>query len=952
MNISTVFLSTLIIASSVANAAEKKTSQAPKANTPVKTKKKAVTDFKKGFALFHKLGVPDVSKCEYVKVSTGHHNRRTPMQGNAWLIKTEKDKGFWAWENNIKIFFHDEKLMHKQRQKEYAKIMKECKNDIDKLTAANYKIFKKYRNIRSGNYSKVNIRKDIKSVLKFIDNLSRDSYHSNEAVGKFMIFAVNIYDKGFKKEANEIAAKLFSAVGKKQAIMATINTLGSSLYKEVFNHFQASLDWKKYEADIEALLKKMPSAWNKKPLMKILLKNVKIRLSGKAPEIKGENLTPEQLAIAKELANIKEFDSNRSLWLLPPIKKPKVDTSKSKDKKTKVKKSKTPLEKIIEGRVQSIPLLVALLKDNYMTEAFDFDLYGNNFGYIFDNDDLSKSEKYTKAYMTMDQRPCTRGDIAFKLLSVIVPGFNSYNRDTDLDNLAEKAMELYETLKDKSPKQIAVYYLENSTGYMTSAAVTYLVDANDLKLLEKVESYYINNASLQNSYQVMEYLDKRGSKAKDFVKKYMAALKAGKKAELKQMMQYSDSNTNAQKMKKDLEDRYKETEKSFQKFISLETLEQYLVKQLKKKEFDNDFYGTIRFKTRRMSTNEIVKDLLKIAVEAKDSRSKNKLLELLSDITSKYFPREIPSETFSDYKETKVLWEKLFKDNSEFDNNKVSKTAYFLFARLVFSGEKADVLSSIKSLPDSRVIAIIKKCAAAKFADKDLPKFPSASNITDKQYKETADALLKTKDLESKIKTLSDSMYLKILSELDVNKKLNAKLLPLANRIVNVDIKIKDKEVLKKLPSFKGEFTPELLKKVFEVLKDARIAKFNIICQISSKPGLQGISIDIYQEPVVVYHLNRIQNNRLATSLRGRGLNSCFCDWTIEDTNAPKAKKAAEKKTEEDDLFAEAVSELDEEVAEEQDERQKNFWLQSKEFFQKSNAMVSGIINIRQILTR
>jgi hypothetical protein len=920
----------------------KKKIKTPKKLAKASRKEEKIPDFSKGFAMFHQLGVPDVSKATYIKINDGSYYDSQKMSGNAWLVKDNGDDGIIVLKDNVQVKFHNPEKIRKQKAKELKELRKKFKGKDKGLAAANVRLGLKYRKIKSATYKKADLKKDIAAINKQISQFEkmRSGYnraHFNDKLGKQFIFAINLHDKGYKRDANKIVSILFKNNGKKKTIVSVINQFANDLYTGIYKEFSRTKDWKKYSAQLDGLIKKMPAAWTKKPAMKLLELRIKERIAGKIPKLNAKGLSPKDLEIAKKLIDVKTF-SRSNLWLLPPSEQENMY-------RTVPLKEDKALSEIFTNGVESIPLLVALLKDNYLTDLTMN--YADHSYQRFSRQETRDNVNPEKAYKNIKIRPLSRGDIARALLSsILLEQERSFDEDEE-DDTASRALELYKTLKGKKTEEIAEYYLKNGSLYgQKPAAVRYLSETKNSKYIAVVEKYFLDNASMRSNYEVTQYLDTRGPKAKKFVEKYLKALKGGLKNQLKEEARYAEGEKGLQDARKRLDRQYKEIEKNFKKYLSSETAEQFLMKIASQKKWDNSNNEALRFKCKKITFNKLVPLFLKATIAAKNTEVKSRLLRLVTMFQNPYARRAKDRKCFNDFKGTKSLWVKLVNDKAIMPHTTdytMGEHAFSIIERI--SQKKIDFnkIRQLGMLPRVRSTAILEKRGLGRLDGKtedELPLLPDASKVSDAEYKKLVSELLKypSSQLIKKVRKISDNMFLKLVANLQKNPALNKKLLVTANKITKIDNKIKDKNVLKQLPQIKGELNEKIVRKIFESLKNIKLKKQYVSCKITANTGLDGVTVR--------FSLKKKRENKhskvdyFCGTISGNG-NYINCSWIVKTKKDDKKTKGSD---EDDDLFAEAEEDVDDDVKDELVSKQKSFWEGVKRFQNRTNAMRRGTI--------
>ena len=307
-----------------------------------------------------------------------------------------------------------------------------------------------------------------------------------------------------KKEANKLAHLVFEKCGgRKKVLTSAVSSLANGQYLSIYYQFRANKDWKKYSSDLDTLLARMPSIWDMRPAMNKLAGLLKAKSAGKITPVAGDNLTPDDKKLARELinatkmptrrfyirgANQPEPETNYPLWTLPA--------------KTKSKPANDPVAAIIAKGVNAIPLLIALYKDTDLTAILS---NGNSYSHSSNYNDENDQAKTDRLFNELNQRPKTRGEIARELALEIVPGKdNRYERNIEQE--IEKLNDLYSELKGKNANKIAAYYLENGSREQKEIAITSLSKSKDKKNIALIEQYFLGNPK-HSEYENSELIE-------------------------------------------------------------------------------------------------------------------------------------------------------------------------------------------------------------------------------------------------------------------------------------------------------------------------------------------------------------------------------------------------------------------------------------------------------------
>jgi len=140
--------------------------------------------------------------------------------------------------------------------------------------------------------------------------------------GPLFLLAAHAWRHGRTNEANRMAAGLFAAAGDpRKVILAALNHLADEQYEQAFERFNATHDWTAFQSDLAGLLQRFPQGWKPRAGVAMLASNVAARATGSAPDVTGEGLTDIDKTLARDMAAVKaapEWDVFGALWLLEP----------------------------------------------------------------------------------------------------------------------------------------------------------------------------------------------------------------------------------------------------------------------------------------------------------------------------------------------------------------------------------------------------------------------------------------------------------------------------------------------------------------------------------------------------------------------------------------------------------------------------------------------------------
>ena len=494
-------------------------------------------DFSAGFQKFYALGLPNVEGATYVKLDmyggdmSMHMAGRMhdlDLAGNAWMLEENAETGwgrFVVGGTRISEVYDFAKL-NKERTRRAAA---EAEGDGGEGRLS--------RSIRldddgkvGGKWKKVDLQKDIDKVLddlrkKQEESRRHDPYMYSGAYGTLFINAIHYHAQGHTDQANELVGMLFDAAGdRRKVLLQAVGAVAESRYTASVDAFFKDPDWVRFGDELDGLLKIFPAGWQNAPAVERLAGHVRQR-AGKAPAaIAGEGLSEEDIALAAALAAATDYDGGRGsgqwgdLWVLAT---PRASDETDGEELHVV-------DRIKERGMQAVPLLLALLEDEYLTPIDLRKVTHTYSSYMSSQDGPLSEERILQLYNAL-RRPAARGDIAATLLKGLPfrgGEERRFDRGSDRALLKEECEEWYAASKDKDRVELARLYLGEGDDGQRSTAMRFLMGKGDESDTAAIESYFLDSERfMMDTGSVRQYAMSRGEKAKAFVDKYEASLR-------------------------------------------------------------------------------------------------------------------------------------------------------------------------------------------------------------------------------------------------------------------------------------------------------------------------------------------------------------------------------------------------------------------------------------------
>lgn len=741
-------ITTTIISLLSALSIQAQVEQAVQDKTP-DTKEEKLQDYSKGFQIFYKLGLPDVSKAEYISFNCQEleplyslRGGRFIAKGNAWLLQKEEgdSPASFIVFNAVPVkAYNGEKL-----QEEFRKQHKVATGDARK---AYLEFLAGHKNKTIAFWRNEDIKEDSEQLLSQLEEIDKENFsYQKEMSGPLFLYAIQIYSKGFKDDANKIISRLFELAGDKKIILLeAMSALADQEYGVAMMDLEKNKDWKKFGTVLDTLLKKYPKGWKAAPGIKLLSEMVKKQLTQpNPPEIKGEGISEDDKKLASEFLNVKGMPYYCGMeWLFR--KNEKEESSMVQD---------DVLKKITKN---SIPMLIALLKDNYMIPVCVMQR-----SYERQIDEENGGGNAEKALAAIPS-PIKRKSIAKSLLASVaaVPDMNEDSNVMRMndESFIELCNRWYAEIKNKTADELVLYYLKNGNGNQKHFAMTYMKDKNLDKNAPVIEEYFLNmkKEELMRSlgYGVIpEYVAKRKKAALPFVEKLRAKFKdelaALSKGDVKK-------DKKDQAKKKGAEEEIAEEEEEEEDDSSIDSQMQKELKKIldslyelakekgakqiideilsgKKNLKDHTIYSQLAPALKEMDRDEAIGLLLNAILKSENNMLAKGVFFSGLEIVARN--EESPSEE-NEKKEEKPLdikknaeaWKKILKDKTGLGRYKTNLIAAIFIESIYGNKEDKEKLQKLQNTLRERIGQITLKRAEDRLAGKALTPYPEIKEL-------------------------------------------------------------------------------------------------------------------------------------------------------------------------------------------------------------------------------
>lgn len=948
----------------------------------------APPDFGAGIDKFTQLGLPDVKNARYVKIkwTSGEYQfdrhsmgEGPKLEGNAWLLEEKPGKSATVLVNELKptevlhpkVMEQKQKEMMEKMQKLAEKAQVSGDDDYDEEMGFGFGQMES----AGGEWKDADLAKDAKALIDWLTKAGEKGPNArgvndpqmfamqfNGGV-HFFFFAAHAYQKGLKAEANQIIDLVFKRVGDNRKVLGSaMSGLADVQYAAAYAKFSKTGDWKQYLTDMDTLLQRYPGVWRDRPIVEKVAAAVRKHLAvPEPPAIAGEGVTAEDQKLAdalardkKPLRNMQQHAYGGPTWLMssqPMFGLPPASTNAA------------PLERILQRKVQAIPLLIALLKDDYLLRVQASQGMSHHFS-SGDDDEAMTAEEIDQR-LEGYARPVSRGEIARKLLAgLVLPQEARYNRSVvpSVEEIARRSREWYEKHKAKSEKELLRFFLAEGGQNEQQMALNHLMRSKDEADLKEVERYLMTPEKLADRINhVVNYARTRGPKAKPFVTEFLAKARA-----LPSLLPSHASNNRDASYRKRLEDQAKQQLKALEELASDKPADAVLKELLaadKKWEWEelNRSGEVLRAKLASEGPEKALTLLLQGALDAKDDTLAGFLLQSAAQVPymkleqeaalvrGRPKPVKLPLEKYVD------LWKRMLAQDRKASSMQMHygfgggsapthrQTVAMMLESLHGLNEESPAMMrrglEMQTLGEL-VYDLYVRRAEARLAgkpDAELPAFPDKSKVTDARKGELRRQLaaLTPADQPKFVTGLALDEVLVLPDLVKEDAKLNEKLAPGAHLIRTVNVGITNDALSKLCESFKDKpLDKKTLEALVEQTKQLVKGGTAVVVSLARSRPLAGVQLSVRPLPAMMsaqYGRYGFGDDDAAPASPGMVNAQVYAmqagvqgnaQWTVE---MPKPEPAKDKKGGDDDLLKSAVGNRFGN-ADYQKEQEEKFW--------------------------
>ena len=1001
-----VFALTILIAATAALA------QQPAANQQTnRAASAAPRDYSKGFEQFYKLGLPNVGKATYVKldVYSGRFGSMSEMSmgelglsGNAWILQEDKKgKSVFVMSSCRTQDVYDFKTL----QEEHEKKAKESKSGgigipFPQFGGQDDKI--------SGKWSRVDPKKDADRIISFLnkfkDQAEEKSYimEYSRGYGQLLFCAIHFHAAGLTNEANTIAGLLFDAAGdNRKVLMQGLDILGDARYDAAYEAFQQTGNWAEFQQALAAMLGQFSAGWKKAPAVRMLADKVKERAAqAEPPAVIGEALTDQDKTLARALADERisalelQMGGGFGLWVLPA----------TSSRYPGMPVPSNVLYRITHRGLASVPLLLALVKDETLTRIDMSALSGGGYSHYYSsysgNDEISPEEQQRQILQLYDNmsRPLTRGEIAVHFLKAILPSAEGESGRHGQENLTtedilDRMPEWIKANKGRTPSELGRMYLKEGSRNQRQAAFQFLTKSKSDEDTAAMEKYLLDlegDEAANQSRLAAQYVVERGEKAKAFSEKYQAKLTA----QLKALEENKDGDASDARSAKYKKMAIEQALQVMQKSTSAKSAKELLAEIAKDEGDASSSYTVLAARLKQEKPDVGLTMLLESAIAAKDGYTAVALIRLTGnmrnspaetmvlDDNSDIEPYEIPDAEPAaepdgesadkgkkpDIKTHADLWKKLLADTRPAENDGegfsgINQTVGDAAAEHIefFYGDARRTRNrsyyQVMSVAPRRMQALTRARAEARLAGSEIPPYPEFEELSKDESAKLVENIVKTPDSEMsrRLDALALNEFYALAKACATNAALAARLVARANTVKSVTVEGLAPEWQKELESLRGKpVQKDVLEKALanceNIVAQNCVADFTVI-RLSCLDGICiKASVTPTNSPGFIRRqkkgaiVSRNEISHIAGHYRSPG-SLAVAFWPVGAGASPVSEKAPA--TDQDKRLEQAIQNLKAGADADMKQGQADFWKAIDGFLMgKDNVCVSATVHL------
>ncbi len=816
-------------------------------------------------ARFDGLGLPDVSRAEYVHVLGCWRPRiEDPLpydwesSGNAWLLWESRDAEGRPVDAAVVV--------------DGSRVVELVDRDAAKRPPQAEAVFLAPPSPPSVScpceWEPGDPAQDVKQALRFLESLEWDRIHSGntEQIGRLGLLALALRQRGDEENAVELFAALAAhSGGASNVTAAAMNLVANGQYGTLYDAFRKTADWPAFRDGLHELLARYPDGWRMAPVVQMLLSRVEDRLADPASlPVDTKGMTESELRQAAAMLELRALRVKRdqytdppALWLVP---------SSWRDR------APQPLDPELEIRargIEAVPFLLKLVPDGALTPAdrasvLGASVYRSGFD-LFQIDRVpagpERMERIRQAYDAMD-RPATRGEIALGWLQDMVPEYQQGEyRRMDRDKQIAFMRKFHRCHGSKSEDELAVVCLPGTYSFhMEDLPRDYLLERARQEAIPALEEFLVSDRSWGDEGDEREltlmrraradllirYAFLRGEEARPLLERYAGILAA-------------DTNRTEQA-------------EQLRHFPYEVPFEQMLADVPWGNDQDHPVRKLLAARMEVMPLAEALGPVLEHAAAATEPAARASLAYLLRSRVGNR-PDGVPAAT-----NHAAEWEALIADDREARlpyGGKIVSEQYLALNEHLYGGHWEPIpktrdngwLEGVKGEHAAQELMKIRgqlgrewvrarvRRRLAGVSEMELPPYPSSDVQPDEtgmaEIRSRLGAVTSREEAAALVTSLSLAERSGLAELLREDPELNARLLPLASRIGAVLAEGDAGEWNRRLLEWEGELpTPDLLEQLGRCAEDMARSGKPVTCRLTRRADFGGCEVSLEARPV------------------------------------------------------------------------------------------------------
>ncbi len=517
-------------------------------------------DFSAEFERLYELGLPDVSNAEYIRFTMAsnellwHGRLSFPdrfLSGNAWLLgPTEWGEGFYVYIAG-RIVFVNPPYGPRPRNTPRKPVWRESKLAGPGSGGRAVSV--------DGRIQGANLSKDLHTIvlslrrpcLGFGCHIGHFVLGTVEDVAAAFVLAALAHRHGLRQEASLLAEALFdAAIRPEQVLGDAVQYIAEGRYMALYDLWLGTRCWRSYRDGLTELIDRFEGIWQYDGGAERLLSHITERVEMQDPPLI-DGLSEEEQGLAAALVNA---DSPPATWLAGLWILPSIVTSGDSPQLPADESGQDPVEAILSRGVASIPLLVRLLDDTFLTYLDHHPSDSRFFRYLSYMPTLPPDTEEDKGWRSYDsmRRPAARGDLARLLLrELLLPRREERDTGQNPDQLRAEAMAWLDRIRTLSLEEVSRIYVQQGTPAQRAAAGIYLMETGGQSDAEFVEAAIRSSMHPFELVSLVEaYLRVEGHENHELLARYEERLRAA----LEDPNDYtSGQRSTAQRLHRDLD---------------------------------------------------------------------------------------------------------------------------------------------------------------------------------------------------------------------------------------------------------------------------------------------------------------------------------------------------------------------------------------------------------------